>query len=115
MCGIVGYVGGQRAAKVVLAGLQHMEYRGYDSSGLAMIGEDGLLLCKRAGKLARLEHALDEGAVEGGDIDGFDRAITGIGHTRWATHGAPTDENAHPHCSGRIALVHNGIIENYAA
>jgi glucosamine--fructose-6-phosphate aminotransferase (isomerizing) len=110
MCGIVGYVGHRSALDVVLGGLQRLEYRGYDSAGVALVadGSDGTFLAsaKRAGKLANLIGALDEQPLP--------VAHTGIGHTRWATHGAPNDRNAHPHLSGRVAVVHNGIIENFA-
>jgi glutamine---fructose-6-phosphate transaminase (isomerizing) len=109
MCGIVGYVGGQQAERVVVEGLRRMEYRGYDSAGVALVDGAARIACaKRAGKLANLDKAL---AAEPLPASG-----TGIGHTRWATHGAPTDGNAHPHlgATGRVALVHNGIIENFA-
>jgi glucosamine--fructose-6-phosphate aminotransferase (isomerizing) len=107
MCGIVGYVGPQEALPIVLEGLRRLEYRGYDSAGVAVLSDD-LRVVKRAGKLAELEAALDG---EGSPVAG----TTGMGHTRWATHGAPTDLNAHPHldCTGRFAVIHNGIIENY--
>jgi glucosamine--fructose-6-phosphate aminotransferase (isomerizing) len=110
MCGIVGYVGGRSALSIVLAGLRRLEYRGYDSAGVAMITDGTLMTCKRAGKLANLQAAL------AAEVSGIDRGQTGIGHTRWATHGGPTDRNAHPHRSrnGRIAIIHNGIIENFA-
>ncbi len=109
MCGIVGYVGDQPALQVVLDGLRRLEYRGYDSAGVAILTEGELRLAKKAGKLNNLEKALQD---EPGRYDG----TTGIGHTRWATHGGPTDRNAHPHVStdGRIAVIHNGIIENFA-
>ncbi|MFJ6010936.1 glutamine--fructose-6-phosphate transaminase (isomerizing) [Streptomyces sp. NPDC092952] len=109
MCGIVGYVGGQSAQDIVLAGLKRLEYRGYDSAGLAVLADGGLAAAKKAGKLVNLEKALNEAPLPAG--------TTGIGHTRWATHGAPTDANAHPHLdnAGRVAVVHNGIIENFAA
>ncbi|HKE53999.1 MAG TPA: glutamine--fructose-6-phosphate transaminase (isomerizing), partial [Actinomycetota bacterium] len=106
MCGIVGYVGPDQALPIVLEGLRRLEYRGYDSAGVAMLDGD-LSVVKRAGKLSELDGALEAvGAVPGS---------IGIGHTRWATHGAPTDSNAHPHtdCEGRVAVVHNGIIENF--
>jgi glucosamine--fructose-6-phosphate aminotransferase (isomerizing) len=109
MCGIVGYVGAQPALDVVLAGLKRLEYRGYDSAGVAVQTPDGRLATeKRAGKLANLEKALADSPLPEG--------TAGIGHTRWATHGGPTDANAHPHAddSGRVAVVHNGIIENFA-
>jgi glutamine---fructose-6-phosphate transaminase (isomerizing) len=107
MCGIVGYVGEQPALDVVVEGLRRLEYRGYDSAGVAVLGDEGLQVERRAGKLANLDAALADHAMTG---------TLGIGHTRWATHGAPTDRNAHPHtdCSGAIAIVHNGTIENFA-
>src|SRR4051794_20493982 len=112
MCGIVGYVGAQPALDVVVEGLRRLEYRGYDSAGGAVRGEDGLQVERRAGKLANLDAALAERAADGRPLTG----TLGIGHTRWATHGAPTDRNAHPHtdCSGAVAIVHNGTIENFA-
>ncbi len=108
MCGIVGYVGEQDARGVVIEGLRRLEYRGYDSAGIALVHDGALVSEKRAGKLANLEKAIEE--------DALPPSTTGIGHTRWATHGAPTDGNAHPHLGahGRVALVHNGIIENFA-
>jgi glutamine---fructose-6-phosphate transaminase (isomerizing) len=108
MCGIVGYVGPDEALPIILAGLRRLEYRGYDSAGVAVL--DGrLAVVKRAGKLAELESALAGGEAAAGSV--------GMGHTRWATHGRPNDVNAHPHldCSGRIAVVHNGIVENFAS
>ncbi|NPA95740.1 MAG: glutamine--fructose-6-phosphate aminotransferase, partial [Thermodesulfobacteria bacterium] len=107
MCGIVGYVGHRKIIPVLLDGLKRLEYRGYDSAGVAW-PEDGKLKRVRAkGKLNILEEALEEyrGTT----------ASVGLGHTRWATHGRPTEENAHPHadCSGKLVVVHNGIIENY--
>jgi glucosamine--fructose-6-phosphate aminotransferase (isomerizing) len=111
MCGIVGYVGHQPALDVVVDALRRMEYRGYDSAGIALVDGDGdLTVRRRAGRLANLESALAET-----DPDSL-RGTTGVGHTRWATHGRPTDRNAHPHrdAAGKIAVVHNGIIENYA-
>ncbi|MFJ4774459.1 glutamine--fructose-6-phosphate transaminase (isomerizing) [Streptomyces uncialis] len=109
MCGIVGYAGSQSALDVVLSGLRRLEYRGYDSAGVALLADGGLAAARRAGKLVNLEKALLERPLPTGS--------TGIGHTRWATHGAPTDSNAHPHLdnAGRVAVVHNGIIENFAA
>ncbi|MCX4447372.1 glutamine--fructose-6-phosphate transaminase (isomerizing) [Streptomyces sp. NPDC087866] len=109
MCGIVGYVGGQSAQDVVVAGLKRLEYRGYDSAGIAVLADGGLAAAKKAGKLVNLEKALSEQPLPAG--------TAGIGHTRWATHGGPTDVNAHPHLdnAGRVAVVHNGIIENFAA
>ncbi|MER5179603.1 glutamine--fructose-6-phosphate transaminase (isomerizing) [Streptomyces sp. NPDC002896] len=109
MCGIVGYVGSQSALDVVLAGLKRLEYRGYDSAGVAVLADGGMAAAKKAGKLGNLEKELVERPMPTG--------TTGIGHTRWATHGGPTDANAHPHLdnAGRVAVVHNGIIENFAA
>ncbi|MFI8519036.1 glutamine--fructose-6-phosphate transaminase (isomerizing) [Streptomyces sp. NPDC085481] len=109
MCGIVGYVGGQSALEVVITGLKRLEYRGYDSAGVAVLSDGGLAAAKKAGKLVNLEKELVDRPLSSGS--------TGIGHTRWATHGGPTDTNAHPHLdnAGRVAVVHNGIIENFAA
>ena len=107
MCGIVGYVGPQRAVPIIIDGLKRLEYRGYDSAGIAVYCDDGTLGIRRAsGKLRNLEDALRLDPVDGN---------YGIGHTRWATHGRPTEENAHPHrdCTGDIVVVHNGIVENY--
>ena len=111
MCGIVGYVGNRPALNIVLDGLRRLEYRGYDSAGVAVIINDVMLTEKRAGKLANLEKALVERSA-----DGIATGTTAIGHTRWATHGGPSDRNAHPHVSGdgRVAVIHNGIIENFA-
>ncbi len=109
MCGIVGYVGPRSAEQVVVGGLRRMEYRGYDSAGVALVADGRIAYAKKAGKLKNLEGELAEHPLP--------EAHQGIGHTRWATHGGPTDRNAHPHLSqnGRVALVHNGIIENSAA
>lgn len=109
MCGIVGYVGSQSALEVVMAGLRRLEYRGYDSAGVAVLADGGLAAARKAGKLVNLEKELGARPLPTG--------TTGIGHTRWATHGGPTDANAHPHLdnAGRVAVVHNGIIENFAA
>ncbi|OYV70535.1 MAG: glutamine--fructose-6-phosphate aminotransferase, partial [Gemmatimonadetes bacterium 21-71-4] len=106
MCGIVGYVGPRKALPVLLAGLKRLEYRGYDSAGVALVTDGRLVIQKAAGKIAALEAQLGRDGQE---------ATTGIAHTRWATHGAPTSRNAHPHtdCAGIIALAHNGIIENH--
>ncbi|MFF4577710.1 glutamine--fructose-6-phosphate transaminase (isomerizing) [Streptomyces sp. NPDC001389] len=108
MCGIVGYVGAQSALDVVIAGLKRLEYRGYDSAGVAVLADGKLSSAKKAGKLVNLEKELVAQPLPAGS--------TGLGHTRWATHGGPTDVNAHPHLdnSGRVAVVHNGIIENFA-
>jgi glucosamine--fructose-6-phosphate aminotransferase (isomerizing) len=109
MCGIVGYVGDKQAQDVVIEGLRRLEYRGYDSAGIALVSHGHIEWRKRAGKLANLEKALAD--------EPLPPSTTGIGHTRWATHGAPNDTNAHPHLGngGRVALVHNGIIENFAS
>ncbi len=106
MCGIVGYVGPRTASDVLLSGLARLEYRGYDSAGVAVVEGAELAVVRRVGKLVNLRNALESAPLSGS---------AGIGHTRWATHGKPSEENAHPHadCSGRIAVVHNGIIENY--
>src|ERR1700756_756480 len=107
MCGIVGYIGSKKVVPVIIEGLRKLEYRGYDSAGIAVVDGDGKLQIRRApGKLRNLEEALQKSPIEG---------TYGIGHTRWATHGRPTEENAHPHrdCTGQIVVVHNGIIENY--
>ena len=104
MCGIVGYVGEQESVPVLLDGLQRLEYRGYDSSGLAVLQEGKIEVRRSVGKLVNLKHALQQRGMSG---------TIGIGHTRWATHGKPTEQNAHPHRSGSCVLVHNGIIENY--
>jgi glucosamine--fructose-6-phosphate aminotransferase (isomerizing) len=106
MCGIVGYTGDKEALPVLLEGMRRLEYRGYDSAGVAVMTETGITVVRRAGELEVLVGALDEDSPAG---------RVGIGHTRWATHGAPTHDNAHPHvdCNGRIAVVHNGIIENH--
>ena len=107
MCGIVGYTGKRQAAPVLLDGLKKLEYRGYDSAGIAVEKEGKLHVTKVTGRIANLCEKTEDGALMPG--------LTGIGHTRWATHGAPTDANAHPHmsCDGRFSVVHNGIIENY--
>jgi glucosamine--fructose-6-phosphate aminotransferase (isomerizing) len=107
MCGIVGYAGQQQALPILLAGLRRLEYRGYDSAGVAVLDGGRVQVVRKAGKLEALERELGDEDALGGS--------TGIGHTRWATHGAPTDRNAHPHldCSGRVAVIHNGIIENF--
>jgi glutamine---fructose-6-phosphate transaminase (isomerizing) len=106
MCGIIGYIGGKDVVPVLLEGLRRLEYRGYDSAGVAVVRNGRLELRRSAGKLARLEAVIDGDPLEG---------EYGLGHTRWATHGRPTEENAHPHrdCTGKIVVVHNGIIENY--
>jgi glucosamine--fructose-6-phosphate aminotransferase (isomerizing) len=106
MCGIIGATGDQPALPLLLEGLARLDYRGYDSSGVALQGPDGLWRQRKKGKLSELEAAVGDAPRD---------AVAGIGHTRWATHGRPSDENAHPHtdCTGRLALIHNGIIENY--
>jgi glucosamine--fructose-6-phosphate aminotransferase (isomerizing) len=104
MCGIVGYVGDEECASLLVDGLRKLEYRGYDSAGLAVLGKDGLSVIRAKGKLQNLENRLRDSMPQG---------ATGIGHTRWATHGKPSDENAHPHKYDGVAVVHNGIIENH--
>ncbi len=107
MCGIVGYIGDKKVVPVIIEGLRKLEYRGYDSAGIAVVGTDGKLNLRRApGKLRNLEEVIKNSPIDG---------TYGIGHTRWATHGRPTEENAHPHrdCTGQYVVVHNGIIENY--
>ncbi len=106
MCGIIGYIGSKPVVPVLIEGLRRMEYRGYDSAGVALVSPEGISLRRSAGKLVNLENV-----IKADPVDGF----YGVGHTRWATHGRPTEENAHPHrdCTGRIVVVHNGIIENY--
>src|SRR6202162_5692832 len=108
MCGIVGYVGRSEAAPILLDGLRRLEYRGYDSAGVAIVDGGHIGTRKCAGRIASLAKLMSEKAIIGS---------YGIGHTRWATHGKVTDENAHPHfdATGKIALVHNGVIENYQA
>src|SRR6187200_372827 len=107
MCGIVGYVGNKQVVPLIIDGLRKLEYRGYDSAGIAVVNEGHDLEIRRAeGKLRNLEETIRLSPLDG---------TYGIGHTRWATHGRPTEENAHPHrdCTGRVVVVHNGIIENY--
>src|SRR5205085_10295360 len=107
MCGIVGYVGKKRVVPVILDGLRRLEYRGYDSAGIAVCGNGtGLQIRRAEGKLRNLEQVIKNQPIEG---------TYGIGHTRWATHGRPTEQNAHPHrdCTGNIVVVHNGIVENH--
>ena len=107
MCGIVGYVGSKQVAPILLDGLSKLEYRGYDSAGIAVMTDDGIVVKKKKGRLQKLSDMIDGGKAVKGNV--------GIGHTRWATHGEPSDTNSHPHLSksGRFAVVHNGIIENY--
>src|SRR5450830_493398 len=106
MCGIIGYIGDKEVVPILIDGLRRLEYRGYDSAGVAVVKNGEIELRRSAGKLARLEEVIAGNPLEG---------EYGIGHTRCATHGRPTEENAHPHrdCTGRIVVVHNGIIENY--
>ncbi|MCI0415872.1 glutamine--fructose-6-phosphate transaminase (isomerizing), partial [bacterium] len=106
MCGIVGYIGQKEVVPVLVNTLRKLEYRGYDSAGIAVVNGDGVSVRRSAGKLSNLESAIAAEPIEG---------YYGIGHTRWATHGRPTEENAHPHrdCTGQLVVVHNGIIENY--
>src|SRR2546426_4986989 len=105
MCGIVGYIGSQNAVPLLMDGLRRLEYRGYDSAGLAVLQNNSIEVRRTVGKLVNLEKALNGTRLPG---------TVGIGHTRWATHGKPSEQNAHPHRSGPLVLVHNGIIENYA-
>ncbi|MDH4319495.1 MAG: isomerizing glutamine--fructose-6-phosphate transaminase, partial [Desulfobulbaceae bacterium] len=109
MCGIVGYVGSRKVVPVLIEGLRRLEYRGYDSAGIVYCHEGELIKYRAAGKLNNLEAVVDDNIGVASSI--------GLGHTRWATHGAPTEDNAHPHsdCSGKLVVVHNGIIENYGA
>ena len=107
MCGIVGYLGSRDGRQIVIDGLRRLEYRGYDSAGIAVVADGELYTRKKAGKIANLAAAIE--------ADPLPESGTAIGHTRWATHGAPIDANSHPHVAGRIAIVHNGIIENHAA
>jgi glucosamine--fructose-6-phosphate aminotransferase (isomerizing) len=106
MCGIIGYLGPKPVVPVLIEGLRRLEYRGYDSAGVAVVANGSIDIRRSAGKLANLEHVIANSPLDG---------MYGVGHTRWATHGRPTEENAHPHrdCSGRIVVIHNGIIENY--
>ncbi|MDO8488546.1 MAG: class II glutamine amidotransferase, partial [Candidatus Omnitrophota bacterium] len=108
MCGIVGYIGEKEAQPILLSGLKRLEYRGYDSSGIAIVlpKKDSIGIRKSPGKISALEKLIKNKPLGG---------VVGIAHTRWATHGAPTQVNAHPHqdCSGQVAVVHNGIIENF--
>src|SRR5262245_64134639 len=111
MCGIVGYTGGHQATPILVAGLRRLEYRGYDSAGIATIDRDHIVVRKRAGRVRALEELLEHESAPGS---------CGISHTRWATHGPATDRNAHPHLGGRagagtVAVVHNGVIENHAS
>ena len=107
MCGIVGYVGNRKASSIILESLKRLEYRGYDSAGIAIVQSGGLTVVKKAGRVERLVKETGKQRLSG---------KVGIGHTRWATHGGVTDANAHPHVSsdGKFALIHNGVIENYA-
>jgi glucosamine--fructose-6-phosphate aminotransferase (isomerizing) len=107
VCGIVGYIGPKKVVPLILDGLRRLEYRGYDSAGIAVVSQNGHMEIRRAsGKLPNLEESIRNNPIDG---------IYGLGHTRWATHGRPTEENAHPHrdCKGEIVVVHNGIVENY--
>ena len=105
MCGIVGYIGHQNSTEILIDGLKKLEYRGYDSAGVAVFENGGVHVIKAKGRIANLEEKI---------VDNVPQGVCGIGHTRWATHGAPSDVNSHPHRSGKVTLVHNGIIENYS-
>ena len=104
MCGIVGYVGKNDARTIIMDGLKRLEYRGYDSAGIALVRNGSIDIRKKVGEIANLEELLKQEMARGICFDSH----TGIGHTRWATHGAPSDVNAHPHRAGRVTLVHNG-------
>src|SRR5579862_8998869 len=106
MCGIIGYIGKRQASPILLEGLRRLEYRGYDSAGMALLNGAGLEILRKAGRIENLRQVV---------ADRNSQSMAGISHTRWATHGAPTDSNAHPHRdqSGNLAIVHNGVIENY--
>src|SRR5438128_1425504 len=106
MCGIVGYAGKRQAVPILLDGLKRLEYRGYDSAGVAVLTGGAIEISRSVGKLANLDERLARAPLAG---------FSGLGHTRWATHGGPSEINAHPHsdCAGEIAVIHNGIIENY--
>ena len=104
MCGIVGFLAHRKVIKLLMSGLRTLEYRGYDSAGVALLHQNQFQLIRAVGKLVNLQKLIDESAP----------AQCGIGHTRWATHGGATEANAHPHVVGRVAVVHNGIFENYA-
>lgn len=104
MCGIVGYIGDQQATPIIFSGLQKLEYRGYDSAGIATLQPEGIAVRRSEGKLINLDKLLRDHPLAGS---------IGIGHTRWATHGRPSEINAHPHTAGSVVVVHNGIIENY--
>src|ERR1700755_44579 len=115
MCGIVGYVGHRDAQEILLEGLEKLEYRGYDSAGISVLAEGRFESVRAVGNLSRLRGALEDAAEEGAVAVATRPATTGIGHTRWATHGRVTEENAHPHddTEGRVHVVVNGIVENY--
>src|SRR4030042_2284495 len=104
MCGIIGYIGSRETARVLIDGLRRLEYRGYDSAGIAVFHLGKVEIRRKEGKLAKLEELIGKETFDG---------KAGIGHTRWATQGRQSDENAHPHKAGKVAVVHNGIIENY--
>ena len=107
MCGIVGYIGNKQAHPFLIEGLKRLEYRGYDSSGIALLNENQIEIFKKQGKVAEMENLV---------LTAEPKSTLGVGHTRWATHGVPNDVNSHPHYSNskRLAIIHNGIIENYA-
>ena len=105
MCGIVGYIGDKNSTEILIDGLKKLEYRGYDSAGVAVFEHGGVNVIKAKGRIKNLEDKIGSEVPQG---------VCGIGHTRWATHGEPSDVNSHPHRSGKVTLVHNGIIENYS-
>src|SRR5213078_823025 len=116
MCGIVGYVGGRPCRDLLIAGLEKLEYRGYDSAGISVISNGDISSVRAVGNLANLREAVAEQALDGGGVvTAAPPATTGVAHTRWATHGRVSEENAHPHgdCDGRIQIVLNGIVENH--
>src|SRR3954471_9881572 len=117
MCGIVGYVGERSCRELLMHGLERLEYRGYDSAGLSLVTDGQIETVRGVGALSRLREAVDASESNGGAVVATQlaEATTGIGHTRWATHGKPSERNAHPHpdCSGHVHIALNGIIENY--
>src|ERR1043166_2215265 len=115
MCGIVGYVGDRSCRELLMHGLERLEYRGYDSAGMSLLADGEIQSVRAVGNLSRLREAVDAESNGGGTAlaTRITEATTGIGHTRWATHGRPSERNAHPHMNGQVSVVHNGIIENF--